>query len=324
MKKGPKVEEMYTISMERPTPEKDGEGKYYQSNYEAAQKRSGANADAVIAAYGGFRSSKRFQVKRPGVASLRDINGIIIQHVKKTPIVKFETKKADGTVEKFDAVRDSDNPHSIETVTSGNVKFMWDEYFEIFIVKNGKSIDADSFQNGPLCTYEPGVAEEENEEVPDEAIIEDDLSDLSTFPYTYSKGTINVVGKSVFIRLPSLPPLRSNKDKEDANIKLLDHLVEPIKSLTAGGVTWSPSKATPANGLLFLPFDAAANAVISEQAQTPVFTHTTDISWQFPGEEKTEHFSNVVDTPPIPPPAAGGGSRKRKRPSRRRQTRRRN
>ena len=214
---------MFIISLLRPEDEKDGKNRYYQSDYEAEKARRHEDPLAEIASYGSFRCSKQFRVTDED-GKTEDVNGIVIQHVRKTPTVRFKKfLNAEAEPREYDAVADKADPKSIEKSTNQAVKYMWDEYFEIFIIQNGRSIEVDSFQNGPLCTHK------NLEDGEKEPIVEEDESDIEEFPYINSRGTIVVVGRSIFIPLDVLPPLTTEAERERSNIDIKNYLLKFIQ-----------------------------------------------------------------------------------------------
>ena len=94
------------------------------------------------------RKSGDFEVKKAfditdSIGRLQRVDGIIIQHIQKSARV---TKMIDGdTMATTEEIRE---------YTNGKVDFMNNSYLEIFIVKRGKSVDADSFSNGAIVPYE--------------------------------------------------------------------------------------------------------------------------------------------------------------------------
>lgn len=138
------------------------------------------NVFEVPESNGNFSVVKEYIVKSLKPQNSRNIQGIIIQYVKKRSTVVDAENNTYNTSE------------SIENFTNNVVKYSNDDYFEIFEVfsTTGKSKNADEFQNNSLTQYEPTL---------------DGL-----IPYTYevgdiqyqtykTQGEINIEGLNCFI-----------------------------------------------------------------------------------------------------------------------------
>jgi hypothetical protein len=262
----------YTISIVRPSKEKDDEGKYLQSEDDPGEK----------AAYGNFRVSKQFHVEN-NAAAATPANGFVIQMIEKTPNI---TAKEYATLRrnKEYALNDS---KSISSLTKGRVQYMTSKYFEVFLIKEGLSVEIDSFQNGSICSYDDKGF----------AIIED-VDPPSQTPYTMTKGTIVQKGVSIFISL-------AEKDLPKSDNEILKKLPDEIKNLRVDKMGWSASKETPANGLLYLPWSPEAERKIRKYSESNRLDHTVRVTWDYPESrvprESKLHFSQVVSDPPLGP-----------------------
>lgn len=172
------------------------------------------------------------------------IKGIIIQYVKKTSKVTEANGRVHNTTE------------DINNLTSGNVKYSNDAYFEIFDLeqannsKNKKktaySKNADAFQNNALVQYENYLY----------PYTYDDITDPEYEIYK-TKGEINVVGENCFI---------SEDNPNYAEII---------------GLTWTDDPDTPANGLLYIPYNSDVYNLIFSSTNSNILVHNVNVTWSW-------------------------------------------
>jgi hypothetical protein len=184
---------------------------------------------------GNFIVQKEYIVSEiPKISGYPQIEGIIVQYVNKT------TEVTDALGNKYNTTA------GIEALTSGIVKYSNDSYFEIFeVYKNGRSINADAFQNGSIVQYDTSLEPHTY-----------DVTDPSYQTYK-TKGRINVVGENCFI---------SSKNPKYSEINNLK---------------WSTSIDTPANGLPYLPYSKKDYKLIFDSSDSNILIHTVNVKWTF-------------------------------------------
>ena len=287
----------YDVSLNRPPDETDKYGRFLQGDKETDEGK--------IPKYGAFRVSKEFRVVNRVTNRPEGVNGIVIQEVfKNTDVTIVECEeRGKETRKRYTEANVAEGTAVIDALTHKNVQFMWTRYFEIFIIKDGKSIEDDSFESGSMCTYEKSG----RTWVPST----EDAYPPAEFPYTYSFGTINMRGNSVFFPLEALPPTSKKAEIARKDAELLTLLPPMLKNLKVGGVSWSPDTSLPANGLLYLPWSAEVAGQIFSMASSEPFEHNVTATWTLPGQSPKGETTVVISAPPIPDRhIAGGGSRR--------------
>jgi hypothetical protein len=177
--------------------------------------------------WGDFVVYKDFTIKHSAL-SPSEIHGYVIQKItKKTQVFAKDFSNRINTV------------NNINTFTSNHVKYMNESYYEVFYILNGKSIDGDQFQNGPILHYIDGYPDDE-------------------FP---TAGIIHMMGASIFI-----PDSKESVEK-CINIQ--------SKNITILGLKWSTSENTPANGL---PYRKEIPD-ISTHIKSNVVHHVVEAHW---------------------------------------------
>lgn len=200
-------------------------------------------------------------------------NGIIIQKIEKSTRVNVPgLGKVHTTTE------------AIEDFTSGCVGDACRPYYEVFPVLNGKSTEADQFQNGALLRY----VEDGGEPVADDT------------PRTY--GRITIVGTNVFVPLP--------EEEVATLVAAMKKGGKVVPSIILLGEEWNLRTNTPANGLPFRErfdgFDALPGGRV---------VHMVEVSWG--GPKGTTNVTSSI----TPLPAKPGGTRRKARRKTRRATR---
>ena len=177
---------------------------------------------------GNFSVIKEYIVERLKPQNKTNIQGIIIQYVKKTSIV-------------VDAENNTYNTSkSIENFTNNVVKYSNDDYFEIFkvFVSSGKSKNADEFQNNSLTQYEQTL----------EGLIPHTYDVYDEQYQTYkTKGEINIEGLNCFI---------SKDNPKYAEICALGWITK--KNTPANGLPYLPYTTSSKN----LIFNAANSNIL--------------------------------------------------------------
>jgi hypothetical protein len=161
----------------------------------------------------------------------------------------------------------------IAALTNQNVKYMCDEYFEVFDVKNGAGDFGDQFQNGAVVPYIGKTPETDN------------AIDVSRGAFTKgemgaSRDGVGIIQVGLNIFIPEGP------------------LAVAVRKLG-----WSKNVKKPANGLPYLPFDPATWEDFKQKSASPVFTHKVEVAWGY----RKACTSVVISTP-----AKAGGRRTRK------------
>jgi len=295
----------YSVSLIRPPSHKDLYGRFLQGDQETEEDK--------IPKYGAFRVSKAFRVVDRATDRREGVNGIVIQEVIKNTDVTLVECPEEGkeTRQQYTEENATEGTAIINALTHNNVKFMWTRYFEIFIIKDGLSVDDDSFESGSMCTYEKSgrawVPSTEDAYPPED------------FPYTFSFGTIGMRGKSVFFPLDALPPTRTKADMSRKDDELLKLLPPMLKNLKVEGVGWSTHKSLPANGLPYLAWSEDMASHLFLIASSDPFEHIVNATWTLPGESEKGEITVVESIPPIPDVyVADGGARAKTRKRHRR------
>ena len=255
------------------------------------------------AQYGAFMVKKEFEVI-DNETGLPANGGFIIQRVTKRPRVTVTRRTGPDTLTPERTLTTS---REIAELTHDQVKFMSDDYFEIFeIDAEGKSVFADSFQNGAIVDYESIRKKQRGKTVIIwNPITDDDFSTNELF----SKGTITQVGASVYFPAD-----------------------DPAYAVIKDRYEWVIDETKPANGLESLDYDNDANRDIFAVPKSNILEHTVTVTWGYPtvGEGGHTHESviNSEFVEDIAPPAnLIGGVRRKHRITRRahrlRRTRRR-
>lgn len=181
--------------------------------------------------FGNFCVYKMFKINNKTTKP----KGIIIQCIVKKTIVIDAISKIYNTTKKID------------NLTSNNVKYSNDRYFEIFRIDDkGISQYGDKFQNNSLTKYD-----DDNE------------------PYTYdkndpeynvykTKGEIKMLGTNCFI----------SEDNE-----YYDSIYR--------GLRWNSNPNTPANGLPFLIYTDALYEYIFGKSDSNILVHNVNVTWNF-------------------------------------------
>jgi hypothetical protein len=197
---------------------------------------------------GNFSARKTFKVEDTTE------KGIIVQYISK----KSKVIDANGKV--FDTTK------KIMDLTSGQVKYSCDSYFEIFDVKvKSNHIICkydDVFGNNCMCTYDvydgelaPNIYETTDDE----------------YQQYKTKGDITMVGKSCFIC--------ESTDENSIYQKIMN-------------LDWIYDKNTPANGLPFLVYSNIIHDLIfdSNKINSNILCHTIKVKWGF------KNPSSIVST----------------------------
>lgn len=162
---------------------------------------------------------------------------------------------------------------SINSFTNNKVDFSNDSYFEMFELMedgSGESKDSDRFQNGALVRYDS------------QGPLTFTTNDKNYKTYK-TEGHINVIGENCFISA-SNPNLKNIK-----NLK------------------WNRNPATPANGLLYLPYSAATYNSIFSVSDSPILVHDVHVDW-----DRINPTSIVMSESSTKMYARKGGRKKRK------------
>jgi hypothetical protein len=271
------VMEIFELSIAAPSEKQDDENAFFQSEN-----------DPEIHQYGRFRVTKDFLVKRRSDGQTEGIHGIVIQEVKKKTTIRLETFTEKGKSEVYD-FSDSRGDAKIAEVTNDQVQHMWSEYFEIFVIIDGKSFVADSFENGAICSYSPNKKGIQTPDIEDTypPPVKGKGSKSFVYPYTYSTGVIEMVGRSRFFHMEAVPPVSTEKEKEELDDKIVAMLPPAIAGLNVGGVSWYTGKETPANGLPYLSWAPAIAAFLEMRGDSNLLTHTVIVNWNFPPHSKS-------------------------------------
>lgn len=226
--------------------------------------------------YGAYRVLKEFFVRNS--QTNEPVNGFIIQRITKRPRITWVRRNAAGVLGPEELLTTS---AQIEEKTKKNVKFMSDDYFEIFDIIDGKSEDYDGFQNGAIVEYDKK-----------EPITDDDFNSHDT---AFSKGRIIHSGASVFF-------------PED------DPEYEKIIKLRG----WTKKLSSPANGLNYIPYSHALNDMIFHAPKSNIVEHTVTVNWAYPTHPASHtHESQIlmgqIRNIAAVPALAGGARRKTRR-----------
>jgi hypothetical protein len=224
--------------------------------------RTGGDAQAV-GRYGDFRETKDYKVIKNNGSG--PINGIIVQYINKKTKVELAQPFKGKTI--------LDSSSDIAALTNNNVKYMCDEYFEVFEIKNGEGDFGDQFQNGAVVPYEGNTPETDN------------AFDVSRG--AFEKGEMGASRTGVGI----------------IQVGLNVFIPEGPDATAVRKMGWSKNVKKPANGLPYLPFDAAKWEYFKQKSASPVFTHKVEVAWGYRQACK----SVVISTP-----ARAGGRRIRK------------
>jgi hypothetical protein len=175
--------------------------------------------------------------------NINGINGYILQKVTKTTNAQVLCR--DGIIKKI---------KNIEIFTNQNVKYMNEDYYELFPILNGKSCNADSFQNGEILQYfefNNGIIEGDNN------------------PPT--KGIIEQIGKLCFIS-ESFSSVKNVVEIMNRNRKIITD-----KYIEIFGIKWNINTILPANGL---PYN---NSKLPEAlfmiADSNIIKHIVNVEW---------------------------------------------
>jgi len=195
--------------------------------------------------FGNFAVYKMFKITSK---TKPKIKGIIIQCIlKKTIVIDAKNNKYDTT-------------KKINKLTSNNVKYSNDYYFEIFNVnKKGISKQGDRFQNGSLTKYDNH----------DEPHTYDKLD--PNYDIYKTRGEIKVIGINCFI----------SEDNE-----YYDSILN--------GIRWNSDINTPANGLPFINYTDGLYDYIFEKTDSNILVHYVNVSWNFEkpkSKVSSEYFS---------------------------------
>ena len=211
--------------------------------------------------YGDFRETKEYNIVGKVPA-----NGIVVQYINKKTKVEV--------AEPVDGAYILDTSAAIEKLTSGNVKYMCDSYFEYFEIKNNKSVVGDQFQNGAVAPYYL----EKKKWLPET----DNAIDVSRGAFLKADGVsrdgVGIVQTGLNVFIPDGPDATAIRN-----------------------MRWSDLETLPANGLPYLPFSEALWETFKSKSQSAVFMHKIEVAWGY----KKAATSVVISYP-----AVAGGKRK--------------
>lgn len=221
---------------------------------------------------GDFRVTKHYTVTNLKNPSKKP-NGYVVQYIEKRTEVthKCGNKWNITTVSKSEcqdsaAEQTLTRSEDIEKFTAGNVKFMTQNYLELFVIKNGESTFDDAFQNGAVVKYIWEADEEDGGKLKWQPIIE---SEDESF---FTKGNISMRGTNIFL---------------------------PTSSKITKLYSWDKSTATPANGLPYLePTDANLAAIFALRASEPL-VHELAVSWNYPTAGRNANNSKIKVISPV-------------------------
>lgn len=168
-------------------------------------------------------------------------NGFIVQKIDRTAEVTVHYPGGDKTIK---------TTKDISSFTSGNVGHAADNYYELFVVQNGKVLDSDQFQSGQILEYVPGG--------PDDRV--------------KTSGTITITGTSVFI-----PATKAEVDDAAAKIDQAEKVSTRSQTKFAAlGETWDTFKGEAANGL---PFLRTPTQDLFAKSKSNTLVHKTVVTW---------------------------------------------
>jgi len=242
--------------------------------------------------WGDFDVRKAFEISLP--ASVEPIFGIVIQQITKISQVKVSPNILLNTTD------------AIKAFTTGVVDHMCDSYYELFIIKNNKSINTDSYNNPAVLRYEVDAetgklfADDEpasagkivvNGEAKFISMTEDEINtilesytavcgrELSDVENENIVGAENEDGEEAVENNGAadknysandegyIPPsLEIIETEADFNIDILGH-------------SWSISQYTPAAGLPYLPRSPGVDALFAGIANTNHASDTVTVTW---------------------------------------------
>lgn len=149
---------------------------------------------------------------------------------------------------------------SINHLTSNNVNYSCDSYLEVFeIDANGNSLSGDQFANGAMVQYDangPIIYKTNDKE----------------YQIYKTYGGIVMYGRSFFI--PATNP----------------HYQDILK------LGWNNSPHTPANGLLFMPYNENLYNQLASFSQSNFLDHHVQVIWSF-DNPKSQVQSSIVCVP---------------------------
>jgi len=202
------------------------------------------------------------------------ISGFILQYVKKSSKVYALCK--DNVLQKIKSIFD---------FTTKRVKYMNDNYYELFPVVDGKSIYADSFQNGAVLRY----VKDNKEWIAD--------NNPPTKGKIIQEGTCYFIPEKKSIVMNVVDSIEKNKRKRS------------IIPITLLGIEWDMNPTLPANGLPYTKSDI--EDIVIKFKKSNVIHHTVHAEWdgiQYKKNENTkknnknnknnktnEHICNPLD-----------------------------
>lgn len=210
----------------------------------------------------------QFTLIRPFVLRGPKTNGFIIQLIERQTTVAVH--RAGG----IQILRSS---NEVSSFTSGNVLNASDNYYEIFLVENGRVLDRDQFQGGQVLRY---VATGPDSDPP-------------------TSGEIIIRGTSVFVPAGIEDMKRAMGAAEGVATRSMTR----VKAL---GWSWDAFSGTPANGLPYLPGDAALS--LDKLSASNTLVRVCRVKWTADGHTA---LSESTD-PPSPKVYVTTGGRRRK------------
>jgi hypothetical protein len=196
------------------------------------------------------------------ITNINGIHGYIIQKVTKR--TNAQVLCGNGIIK---------NIKDIAAFTNENVKYMNEDYYELFPILNGKSCSGDSFQNGEILQYfefNDGIMEGDNN------------------PPT--RGIIEQTGRFCFIAEP-FSSVKNVVEIMNRNRKIITD-----KYIDIFGIKWNINTLLPANGL---PYN---NTVLPESmfmiSDSNTMQHIVNVEWNgiFDYEIKKNNMLNLNNT----------------------------
>ncbi len=221
---------------------------------------------------GDFRVTKHYTVtnlKNPH----KKPSGYIVQYIEKQTEVTHKCGNKWNVTTKVKSECQAGAPEStlstsedIALFTAGNVKFMTQNYLELFVIKDGESTFDDAFQNGAVTKYIWEADEDDGGKIKWQPIIEDE--DESFF----TKGKISMRGTNIFL---------------------------PTSSRITSLYAWDKRKSTPANGLPYLEPTAENLAAIFAMRASDPLVHELEVSWNYPTAGRNANESKIKVISPV-------------------------